>query len=218
MRMWGQLGLGGGMRSTGWKHASVEGFSEPFWGIDSVKVQQRAWLRQICHEWTEMLCNLYSHSLLLTMFVNAIKLHFFSFVHFYWNSSFFPLVLFDPFCFFIVSLSPLSCILKNFLNKYTVGICEHSTNKSFCYSWQERDRERKKGGSKEGEWETGEALAARKQSWCCWFHWVYWERRAARVTSANNTELQSQEVCVWIHLVKPPFPFTHLFRLLFVGF
>lgn len=94
----------------------------------------------------------------------------------------------------LLSLSSLSCILKHFLNKYTVGICEHLTNKSFRYSWQER--ERKKGGSKEGEWEMGEALAARKQSWCCWFHWVYWERRATRVTSANNTELQSQEVCV----------------------
>lgn len=52
------------------------------------------------------------------------------------------------------------------------------------------EREEAKNG-----WEMGEASAAWKQSWCCWFHWVYWERRADRVTSTNNSGPQSQEVC-----------------------
>lgn len=94
----------------------------------------------------------------------------------------------------LLSLSSLSCILKHFLNKYSWDLW--TLDKQIFSLFLAGERERKKGGSKEGEWEMGEALAARKQSWCCWFHWVYWERRAARVTSANNTELQSQEVCV----------------------
>lgn len=125
---------------------------------------------------------------------------FFSFVLFYWNSSFFLLVLFDPFCFFFTRQQPLiTLLLILYFKAFFKQI--HSwdlwtLDKQIFSLFLAGERERKKGGSKEGEWEMGEALAARKQSWCCWFHWVYWERRAARVTSANNTELQSQEVCV----------------------
>lgn len=75
-------------------------------------------------------------------------------------------------------------------------------------SWQKR--ERKKGGSKERERETGEASAGWKQSWCCWFHWVYWERRAARVTSANISEPQSHGGLCVNTPVNTSFLFIHL--------
>lgn len=131
--------------------------------------------------------------------------------------------MFYPFCFFFALQQPVITLLlilyfKEFF-KQIHGWDLWTLDKQISLLLLAGERERKKGGSKEGEWEMGEALAAWKQSWCCWFHWVYWERRAARVTSANNTELQSQEVCVcvWIHLWGLRFPSFIFFFCLLLG-
>lgn len=75
--------------------------------------------------------------------------------------------------------------------------------------------ERAKEGTKQRERERERAVVKLQQlgnkACVVGFTGVYWERRAARVTSANNTEPQSQEVCEASISLHPPSSFFCFF-------
>lgn len=146
---------------------------------------------------------------------------FFSFVLFYWNSSFFLLVLFDPFCFFFTRQQPLITLLlilyfKAFFKQIQLG---------FVNTWQTNlfvipgRREREKEGRKQrrrvrdgGGFSSSETKLVLLVSLG-----LLGEEGSSSYLSKQHWAPVAGGLCVWIHLWSFRFPSLIFFIYFLLG-